>query len=104
MDMGPNFNAIFFGIFDYGNCSRGNSLEITTLGPGLFLGANLGMVFVCSSDGGFNGTNFGITAGAAALVGADFGIFFGDNGICTKVGINAGIGAYAGLALLYMNP
>ena len=93
-----NFHALFFGALDYTCESRDFKMKI--YGPGLSY-EGLGMFgMACSSDQG--GNNVGLIAGASLGIGVKTALTIGDSGICTLVGLSAGVGAYAGVAVMKM--
>lgn len=98
----PDFHVLIAGK----KMCEGDGAEFKELvfGPGLYVssGSKVTAAVCLSGDNGFTGV--GVSAGVAALFGAEVGVFVG-TGVCTKIEISLlGIGAYAGVSYLKIEP
>jgi len=91
-------HLFLIGSQNLSECDHGHNLRFQTYGPGLFMG-RAALFITCTSDGN-SGKNIGLTAGAGVVFGGQVGIFVGSNGVCTTLGVNQGVGAYAGVSIL----
>lgn len=93
---GGGFHAVIFGS-QYGGDTDGDENRIKNFGPGAWLGGNL-LLATCSD--GASGVNYGFSAAATYVAGAQVGIYFGEDGICGLLGINVGFGAFLGYSVI----